>query len=168
MIAELIKGTKRQWRENWGAKWGGMCPSSPGESGNGLCPFAHLPPQKICWEFYGGFRLIWCDITALKSTQQEADTRVMLHIIYSVHNEGVDHDNDTDNNCHRQLSLISSWTVCTRAFDCQRPWMTLNWPTVALMRSVTLHNVFRVYHKNMNEDWSTLLAAEMKPMDRNF
>ena len=40
------------------------------------------------------------DIAALESTQQEADTRVMLHAIYSVHNEGVDmvviHGNDTD------------------------------------------------------------------------
>ncbi len=39
------------------------------------------------------------DITALESTQQEADTRVMLHAIYSVQNEGVDrvviHANDT-------------------------------------------------------------------------
>jgi len=116
------------------------------------------PPQKICWEFYDGFRVTWCDITALESTQQEADTRVMRHAIYSVHNEGVDHDNDTDN-YHRHLSVISSWTVCTCAFNCQRPWMTLNWPPVALMRSVTF--VFRVYHKNLNEDWSTLLAVEM-------
>jgi len=105
---------------------------------DGAVPLRPPPPQKICWEFYDGFRVIWCDITALESTQQEADTRVMLYAIYSAHNEGVDYDNDTDN-CHRQLSLIPSWTVCTRAFDCQRPWMTSNWPTVALMRSVTLH-----------------------------
>ena len=40
------------------------------------------------------------DIAALESTQQEADTRVMLHTIYSVQNESVDrvviHASDTD------------------------------------------------------------------------
>ena len=40
------------------------------------------------------------DIAALEFTQQEADKRVMLHIIYSVQNDGVDrvviHGNDTD------------------------------------------------------------------------
>ena len=40
------------------------------------------------------------DVTALESTQQEADTRVMLHAIYSVQNEDVErviiHGNDTD------------------------------------------------------------------------
>ena len=71
---------------------------------------AHSPTpsprnQKICWEFYDGFRVICCDITDLESTQQEADTKVMLHAIYRVHNEGVDHDNDTDN-YHRHWSLI--------------------------------------------------------------
>jgi len=109
-----------------------------GEVWEGTVPLRPPPPQRICWEFYDGYRVIWCDITALKSTQQEAGTRVMLHPIYSVHNEGVDHDNDSDN-YHRHLSLISSWTVCTRAFDGELPWMTLNWPPVAFMRSVTLH-----------------------------
>ena len=40
------------------------------------------------------------DIAELESTQQEADTRVILHSMYSVHNEGVDrvviYANDTD------------------------------------------------------------------------
>ena len=40
------------------------------------------------------------DIAALESTQQAADTRVMLHAIYNVQNDGVDrvviHGNDTD------------------------------------------------------------------------
>ena len=40
------------------------------------------------------------DVPALESTQQEADTRVILHTLYSVQNEGVErvviHANDTD------------------------------------------------------------------------
>ena len=40
------------------------------------------------------------DVAALESTQQEADTRVVLHSIYSVQNEDVEriiiHANDTD------------------------------------------------------------------------
>lgn len=40
------------------------------------------------------------DVPALESTQQEADTRIILHTLYSVQNEGVDrvviHANDTD------------------------------------------------------------------------
>ena len=40
------------------------------------------------------------DVPALESTQQEADTRIILHTLYSVKNEGVDrviiHANDTD------------------------------------------------------------------------
>ena len=141
MVAELIAGTKRQWRENWGAKLGGMCFSSWGEYGKGLCPFAHPPPQKICCEFYDGFRVIWCDITDLESTQPRADPRVMLYAIYSVHNEGVDHDNDTDN-YHRHMSLISSWTVCTRELYAHAlsivsylewPWIDLQWPLCALL-----------------------------------
>ena len=39
-------------------------------------------------------------VPALESTQQEADTRIILHTLYSVQNEGVDrvvtHANDTD------------------------------------------------------------------------
>ena len=46
-------------------------------------------------------------MTASEATQQEADTRVMLHAIYSVYKKGVDHDNDADNK-HRHTSLISS------------------------------------------------------------
>jgi len=67
-------------------------------------------PGSTCLYLRGGFNeenktmLITegsaTDIAALESTQQEADTRVMLHAIYSVQNEGVDrvviHDNDTD------------------------------------------------------------------------
>ena len=137
MVAELITETKRQWRANWGAKWGGMCPSSRGEYGKGLCPSPTPTPEIVL----GIFMMVseWYDLRSLPwSTQQEADTRVMLHAIYSVHNEGVDHDNDTDN-YHRHMSLTSFWTVCTHAFDCQLPWMTWNWPPVTLMRSVTLH-----------------------------
>ncbi len=40
------------------------------------------------------------DVPALESTQQEADTRIILHTLYSVQNEGVDrvviHASDTD------------------------------------------------------------------------
>ena len=40
------------------------------------------------------------DVPALESTQQEADTRVIVHTLYSVQNEGVErvviHANDTD------------------------------------------------------------------------
>ena len=43
---------------------------------------------------------IVADVAALESTQQEADTRVILHSIYSVQNEDVEriitHANDTD------------------------------------------------------------------------
>ena len=45
------------------------------------------------------------NVPALESTQQEADTRVILHTLYSVQNEGdervVIHANDTD--------IITTW-----------------------------------------------------------
>jgi len=133
-------------RENWGAKWGGMCPSSWG-SLEGAVPFRPPTPEI----FWGNFMTVseWYVTSLPRSLHSRRLIKSIYSVIYSVHNEGVDHDSDTDN-YHRHLSLISSWTVCTHAFDCQRPWMTLNfirvtWPrprpfsTVALMRSVTLH-----------------------------
>jgi len=51
-----------------------------------------------------------------------------------------------------------------RAFDWyqnQRPWMTLNWPWTANMRSVALHMSFGAHHKNLNEDRPILPATKM-------
>ena len=60
------------------------------------------------------------DVPGLESTQQEADTRVIFHTIYSVQNEGVDrvisHANDTD------IIVICVYYACTLLKDLLELW----------------------------------------------
>ena len=58
-----------------------------------------------------------------------------------------------------------------RAFDWyqnHRPWMTLNWPWTAIMRSFALHTSLGAQHKNLNEDRTILSATQMLPRHRSF
>jgi len=46
-------------------------------------------------------------------------------------------------------SLIANHTRAFYWYQNQRPWMTLNWPWTAIMRSAALHTSFGAYHKKI-------------------
>ena len=89
----------------------------------------------------GGFKdetksVLVTDVAALESTQQEADTRVILYSIHSVQKEDVEriiiHTNDTDtvviscvyyaSTLLRDLSELSMWVRTARGRVSTNPW----------------------------------------------
>ena len=65
-----------------------------------------------------------------------------------------------DQSCY--LSLIGSRICAFDWYQNQRHWMTLNWPWMSIMCSVSLHIcLYGAFHKNLNEDTSVLSGAKM-------
>ena len=123
--------------------------------------------ERTRYSWYGD------DVAALESTQQEADTRVILHSIHSVQKEDVEqiiiHTNDTDTvgiSCMyyastllRDLSELSMWVRTARG-----SYLPIHGIAAAVGPSTShalpfIHSLSERHHKLLILHWKVLRAA---------